>query len=155
MCADFCSDIKSLRSFLGAAYDKKIGPSALTSVRLKNQSDVIQQWDLACYCHTHNSSDKKSVRVRWLLVWEKTCLWQKVGRVRWLSPRNNRTFTLTFSRSSLRQKIDPCALGIIRLRWHSDEVFKPDADVLLNNVIVNVGLSPISVSQTLRTFRLG
>ena len=33
VCADFCSYIKSLRSFLGAAYDKKIGPCALTSVR--------------------------------------------------------------------------------------------------------------------------
>ena len=33
VCADFCSDIKSLQSFLGAAYDKK-------SVRVRSlQSD--------------------------------------------------------------------------------------------------------------------
>ena len=43
VCADFCSDIKSLRSFPGAVYDKK-------SVRVR--SYVIQQWDLACDCHT-------------------------------------------------------------------------------------------------------
>ena len=64
---------------------------------------------------THNSSeesDKKSVRVRWLLVREKVgpiisrnCMWQKIGRLCWLC------FTPTFSRISLRQKIGPCALG--------------------------------------------
>ena len=63
VCADFCSDIKSLRSFLRVAYEKKIGQCALTSVREKigvtssnNRTSPI--------IVTHNSSDKKSVRVR-------------------------------------------------------------------------------------------
>ena len=61
MCADFCSDIKSLRSFLRAAYDKK-------SVRVRwLQSDKKSEWRLSNNetspaIVTHNSSDKKSVR---------------------------------------------------------------------------------------------
>ena len=51
MCADFCSDIKWLRWFLGAAYDKSRFVCADFSP-IKNRSDVIQQWNLVCYCHT-------------------------------------------------------------------------------------------------------
>ena len=118
MCADFCSDIKSLWWFLGAAYDKKsvcvrwlqsdkksewrhptMRPRLLLShtiALIKNRSVCADFW-----------SEKKSVRFFLGAACNK-----KIGRLRWLSPKKNRTFTPTFSRSSLRQKIGPCALGI-------------------------------------------
>ena len=70
MCADFCSDIKSLRSFLGVACDKK-------SVRVRwLQSEKKSEWrhptmgPRLLLSHTI-APIKKSVRVRWLLVREK------------------------------------------------------------------------------------
>ena len=104
VCADFCSDIKSLQLFLGAASDKKLVRVCWIGVTSSNNGT-------SRLLLSHNSSDKKSVRVRWLLVREKvrpifsrSCLQQKISCLRWLSPRKNRTSTPTFSRSSLRQK---------------------------------------------------
>ena len=58
VCADFCSDIKSLRSFLGVAYNKKSVVCA-DSVREKI-GPSLRLFLGAPY-------DKKSVRVRWAL----------------------------------------------------------------------------------------
>ena len=34
---------------------------------IKNQSDVIQQWDLSCHCHSTITAIKKSDRVRQMI----------------------------------------------------------------------------------------
>ena len=107
VCADFCSDIKSLRSFLGAAFDKK-------SVRV-------------CWLQSDKNSEWRHPTIRPRLLLSHTIAPIKSRSVcayfwSWLSPRKNWTFTPTFSRSSLRQKIVPCALGI-RLSYSHVNVF--------------------------------
>ena len=51
MCTDFCSDIESLNLFLELLRTKNRSMCADFSP-MKNRSDIIQQWDLACYCRT-------------------------------------------------------------------------------------------------------
>ena len=90
VCADFCYDIKSLRSFLGAAYDKK-------SVRVHwLQFDKKSEWR------------HPTMRPR-LLLSHTIALIKNLSVCAYFW--SEKKIGTTFSQSSLRQKIGPCALG--------------------------------------------
>ena len=133
MCADFCSDIKSLRSLLGAAYDKK-------SVRVRwLQSDEKSEW-----CHptmrprlllSHTIapiknrsvcadfwSEKKSVRFFLGAACDKKLV---------VSAKSEKKSDLHFDFFSelLTKKIGPCALGIMCIKGNCSN---SEIDMLTN-----------------------